>query len=461
MKTIYDTTVAGSLTQFDGSLTRDESGMLHAVGTGPYQWIGQFALATPISISEFSARDRLEVDVIFRSRPTVGVGDPLFKIAINNTGFVLDETVSSVMALNTPRTFHIVLSAADFVAIGGTISAILINLASPMSVDITGVRMVNTDNGSDRVPFTGTPPMLNGLPAPPANHFARCRVDSLPVSPYSAQHRSAAGLSALPVHIDWGVAPFGIPFNWDQAPTCPTVALGTIAYADESDMQTGDLLPVPTGYKVEDGTDKHYIYIKDKKCIAVWKWFPDTQPTLDDLIEIYGPTHPAVGTVTLPFAGSVTIWHFDALSFRERRRTSEDLAGLRIYDYLLKVEDILAGDVGHALRWTFNTVAGPQWPATHKDAGPYYCSTGLDQTEPNAIVPPLGSRWRLRADYPTAGMNAESLIVATAMKQYGIVTADKGYPLSISGTTDSRWSAYDFSGLTGIHFSDFDEVDFT
>ncbi len=105
--------------------------------------------------------------------------------------------------------------------------------------------------------------------------------------------------------------------------------------------------------------------------------------------------------------------------------------------------------IDHAIRITFDeTRRGYLSPATH------YAS---DSCSPNR--PPMGLRLRLEAGYDTSGFSGEAKVIATALKRYGVITADNGSNWYISGSTDRRWDDDDLNQLKEIPGDAFEVVD--
>jgi hypothetical protein len=106
------------------------------------------------------------------------------------------------------------------------------------------------------------------------------------------------------------------------------------------------------------------------------------------------------------------------------------------------VSEVNAGAITHALRFT---VAKSQQayihPATHA-AG-----------DADTSLPPMGLRLRLKASFSTTGFTGPTLVILTAMKQYGLIVADNGSSWYVSGDSDDAWT-----NLMDQLVSDFDKV---
>jgi hypothetical protein len=108
--------------------------------------------------------------------------------------------------------------------------------------------------------------------------------------------------------------------------------------------------------------------------------------------------------------------------------TSADAAGLAIFPGLVRYDEALAaGEITHAFRVTTRGSNGYVWPASH--------AAGT-----NASAPPLGARLRLKASKDLSGFTPEVQRIFRAMKRYGLIVADNGSDMYISGTMDARWN---------------------
>ena len=129
--------------------------------------------------------------------------------------------------------------------------------------------------------------------------------------------------------------------------------------------------------------------------------------------------------------------------------TSADAAGLPILPGLVRYDEVAAGEIRHAIRFTApQTQKAHLWPARH-DASSL---TGSN-------YPPMGLRLRLKADYDISGFPPEIQVILQAFKTYGIILADNGSPWYISGVPDERWDNDMLHLWDGITGSDFEVVD--
>ncbi len=116
--------------------------------------------------------------------------------------------------------------------------------------------------------------------------------------------------------------------------------------------------------------------------------------------------------------------------------TSGDLAGLSILAGLVRVAEVQAGAVTHAIRVTFNkTQSGYILPATHA------VSPGSGAGPLGSAYPPMGLRLRLKASVSISSYSPPSQAIMAAMKKYGLIVADIGSDWYFQGDSDDAWAA--------------------
>ena len=131
--------------------------------------------------------------------------------------------------------------------------------------------------------------------------------------------------------------------------------------------------------------------------------------------------------------------------------TSADAAGLPIFPGLLRYDEVAAGAIHHAIRFTVpHTQKAYVWPARH------YASS-LTGTQ----YPPMGARFRLKASFDISGFSPANQVILTALKQYGMMLADNGSAWYISGAPNDGWNNDDLHKLTTILGANFEAVDAT
>lgn len=152
--------------------------------------------------------------------------------------------------------------------------------------------------------------------------------------------------------------------------------------------------------------------------------------------------------------GNGAHWDLTKNSYGQRPKgwTSADAAGLAIAPGILRYDEVRAGAVLHAIRFTTAcTRANFVKPATH-DAVPSSC----DPNDPNS--PPMGLRVRLKADYDASALSASAQVVVAAMKRFGMILADNGSNFYFQGEANAGWTDDDISPLKTVPASAFEVV---
>lgn len=276
-------------------------------------------------------------------------------------------------------------------------------------------------------------PSISGCLLYPANNVWNTPVDTLPVDSRSVNYIKTIG-AAIGLHPDfgsgiWDGGPIGIPFITVPA-TQPRVPV-SFEYVDESDPGP---YPIPANAPIEGGPDadgdRHVLVLERTSC---------------KLYELYS-AYPRTGGWD---AGSGAIFDLNTHSLRPRTWTSADAAGLPILPGLVRYEEVAAGAIEHALRFTVpQTRRAFVWPARH------YASslTGLE-------YPPMGQRFRLKANFDIQAFPAQVQVILRALKKYGMIVADNGSPWFISGVPDPRWDNDVLHVLDQVKGSNFEAVD--
>jgi hypothetical protein len=277
--------------------------------------------------------------------------------------------------------------------------------------------------------------MLGSCPVLPANNIWNTPVDTLPVLANSASMVATIGASTG-LHADfgsgtWNGGPIGIPFI--TVPGTQTKYPATFYYPDESDPGP---YAIPLNAPIEGGSnstgDRHAIAVDTDNCI---------------LYELYD-AHPQTSSWS---AGSGAIFDLRSNALRPATWTSADAAGLPIMPGLVTYDEVLSGEIRHAIRFT-----APQtrheyvWPARH------YASSLT-----GAQYPRMGERFRLKASFDVTPYPPEVQVILRAMKRYGIMLADNGSSWFISGRPDNRWNDANLHTIGQVLGSNFEAVDAT
>jgi hypothetical protein len=149
-------------------------------------------------------------------------------------------------------------------------------------------------------------------------------------------------------------------------------------------------------------------------------------------------------------ASSGAIFDLKTNTLRTDGNTSADAAGLPIFPGLVRYEEILKGEIDHPIRFTLekpNVKPAYIFPARHK-VNSYGGQYSL----------PFGARIRLKSSFNISGYSATNQIILKAMKKYGLILADIGSNLYITGSPDDRWNNDDLRKLGNVKGSDFEVV---
>ncbi|MCU1460227.1 MAG: hypothetical protein JWO37_302 [Acidimicrobiales bacterium] len=264
---------------------------------------------------------------------------------------------------------------------------------------------------------------IAGCPLFPADNPWRRDVSGDPLDSHSAAWVSSIGAGGR-VHPDWGSV-YGIPYvvvpaNQQKVPITFT------AYGDESDPGP---YPVPPNAPIESGSDSH-VLVASGDC---------------HLYELYHASPDGHGGWN---ADSGAIFDLRSDRLRPDTWTSADAAGLPILPGLVRWDEVQAGHIDHALRFTIaRTQRGYIHPATHQ-AG--------STTDPN--VAPMGARFRLKASFDISHYTGTARVVLLALKRYGMFVADNGSNWYITGALDSRWNDDEVGQLKSVPGSAFEAV---
>jgi hypothetical protein len=269
----------------------------------------------------------------------------------------------------------------------------------------------------------------------PDDNIWRTPIDTLPPHARSADYVDSIGRDTG-LHPDFGSEfrgkPIGIPFA--SVPVSQVgVTIRFTAFGDESDPGP---YPIPPDAPIEGGPcgagDRHVLVVDEETCVLYELY--DARPRRDGGWD----------------AGSGAIFDLNSNALRPQEHTSADAAGLPILPGLVQFEEVRAGAIEHALRFTAEPTQGAfVWPARHEAS-----------SDTNPKLPPLGQRFRLKAEFDVEGFSSENITILNALKTYGMFLADNGGDWFLSGVPDPRWDNDDLHNLqTGVHGRDFEAVD--
>lgn len=294
-------------------------------------------------------------------------------------------------------------------------------------------------------------PVPGPLPVFPAGHWWNQDISGAPVDPQSPQFINFIGASRG-LHPDFGgydldnpALIYGLPYvvvGGDQPKQ--TVHF---YYADQSDGvnhsndQSYAFYPIPEeaktqSYWIEGGPPGNANLDGDRHMLILDR----DNRHLYELFDLRWTGERWEG-------GSGAFFDLNRSDRRPEGWTSADAAGLAIFPGLVRRDEAMAAaEIGHAFRVTVRSTNGYVWPASHV-AG----DTG------GAL--PMGARLRLKSTVNFSSRPAYIQRIFRAMQRYGLIVADNGSDMYISGTFDPAWDNGELNpAFSSLKASDFEVV---
>jgi hypothetical protein len=267
-------------------------------------------------------------------------------------------------------------------------------------------------------------PSVSGCPVLPADNVWNTRIDQLPVDSSSATYINSIGASSR-LWPNFGTV-YGEHLTYVTGTQVKVPV--TFTYSTESDAGP---YPIPSNVLIESGSDHHAFIIDTAHCVDY---------------ELYGLVKQSNGTW---HAGSGAIFPLNTDALRPAGWTSADAAGLQVLPGFVRYDEILAGHINHALRFTAprSRYGSYLWPARHwaaSVAGTQY--------------PQFGQRFRLKAGVNISGFSPHMHVVLQALKTYGMILADNGLAWNLDGLQDARFNDAEVNTLKNIIGADFEAV---
>ncbi len=447
----FSVTVTGSSNTSVAWAVNGTAGGNATVGTitssGNYSAPASLPSPNTVTITATSAADTSKSGsstvTLWNATPTLAGISPT---ATNVGSFTLTVTGSNsvsgaVVLLNGAALTTSFVSGTQLTATGNASSAgtFPVTVENPEPGSSTSAAIDFQVNGSVQASScsqmtTGQGASLGGFVPFPSDNLWNTGISSSPVDPNSAAIINFIGPS-IGIHPDFGAGEYdgsymGIPYTVVDS-TQPMIPIDYQAYGSESDPGP---MPIPLnapieGYPNPGSGDRHVLVLDKANCF---------------LYELYS-SYPQSSSWN---ADSGAVWDLLADEQRPYTWTSADAAGLPIFVGLVRYDEVAAGAINHAIRFTLpSTSAGFTPPASHWAA-----------TSTNTYAPPMGTRLRLKASFDVSGYSASNQVILTAMKKYGLILADNGSAMYITGTPDDRWNNDDLHLLNGATAGDFDVI---
>ena len=364
---------------------------------------------------------------------SVGTGN--FSLTVTGSKFVPGaEVLFGVTPLQTTFVSATQLTATGSASSAGTYAISVSNPApgssssSSTNLDVTG--STQASSCGSMVPGQGG--SLGGFVPFASDNLWNQDISSAAVDQNSAAIITFIG-SGTGMHADFGAGQYqgstiGIPYTVVNSQQSPV----PIHFSGDGDESDPGPMPIPLTAPIEGfpnpGTgDRHVLVLDNASCF---------------LYELYSSSVSANSWN----ADSGAVWDLLADEHRPYTWTSADAAGLPIFPGLARYDEVAAGQLKHALRFTLeNSRAAFVAPASHWAAN-----------SSNALAAPMGMRLRLKASFNVSSYSAANQVILNALKKYGMIMADNGSNLYLGGTPDDRWDNDDLHNLGQVRTSDFE-----
>ncbi len=274
------------------------------------------------------------------------------------------------------------------------------------------------------------------LPLFPPDNWWNLDVSQAPLDPNSQSFIGFIG-STRRLHPDWGGsagdpgnpnAIYGLPYIVVPG-SQPLVPVTFVDYGDESDAGAPGRppgYPIPEQAKTQGGWieggdpgsvppdgDRHMLIV-DRDNRILYELYRAHWNTAANRWE----------------AGSGAVFPLTTNRRRPEGWTSADAAGLAILPGLVRFDEAFGTEpIRHAFRFTVRATNGYVFPASHRAGS-------------TAGALPMGARLRMKANVNISGYPAYLQRIFQAMKTYGLIVADNGSDMYISGASDPRWEPY-------------------
>lgn len=235
------------------------------------------------------------------------------------------------------------------------------------------------------------------------------------------------GIPYTIVPSDQAMVPIFFDGAWDESDMGDTTSCAT------RDHQQIGCYPIPDNVDIEGGTDNHILVIQKGSCL---------------LYEV----HDTRGGPGKWSGYSGAIWDLSKNQVRPKGVTSADAAGLPILPGLIRYDEIYTDKaINHVIRVTLEQIQSAYlWPpSTHTD--------GTGKISRN--LPPMGLQLRLKANYDISEFDPNIQVILIAMKKFGLIVADTGGQMYVSGAHDSRWDSDLLRQIAKVKITDFEVVE--
>jgi len=305
--------------------------------------------------------------------------------------------------------------------------------SSSVDLQVTGSPQASSCSGMS----LGQGASLNGFVPFPADSLWNRDISNNPVDSNSTAIINFIG-GTIGMHADFGAgqlqsSTIGIPYLIVGSQQ-PPVTVNFTAYGSESDPGP---MPIPVTAPIEGypnpGTGDRRVLVLDNSNCFLYELFSSA---------VSGNSWNAA---------SAAVWDLLSNEQRPYTWTSADAAGLPVFPGLARYDEVAARKINHALRFTLqNSRAAIVPPASYWAAN-----------SSNALAAPMGMRMRLKASFNVSAYSPANQVILNALKKYGMIMADNGSNMFLSGAPDDRWDNNDLHVLGQVQASDFEVLQMT
>jgi hypothetical protein len=303
-----------------------------------------------------------------------------------------------------------------------------------------GVASIQAPAGTCAGRTPGELTSLNGYVPFPVSNLWNTDISTAPVDPNSANSVHFIEPNVT-LHADFGSSKYagqhmGIPYQIVTATPQTLVPVKLGAYASR-----------------DDRADAHPVEHPHRRLSQAGQWRPSCWCPRTAGAGFYelGNAHLTDGNWSADAAAV-----FDVIINEQRpwTWTSANAAGLSIFAGLVRYDEVAAGAIDHALRFTI-----PQAQEAFTPPASHWASSIANPDAPTmGMRLPMGMRLRLKASFDISGFSAVNPVILTAVKHYGLILADNSSAVHITGAPNDRWNNEGLHNLGSLTASDFEVV---
>ncbi|MBV9265010.1 MAG: choice-of-anchor D domain-containing protein, partial [Acidobacteriaceae bacterium] len=301
----------------------------------------------------------------------------------------------------------IVISPANPAVVAG--QSLTISADRPVTFQLSGAGALSSASANSvaySAPASiGAQHSLSGCMVLPNDSVFNTRIDSLPIHSSSTQWTPWATQNGVFVLYSWGTT-----IVTSATPTAPQY------FGYTTQLNGGEFPVLPISQRKREGGAYTTDSINDHHLLTINR----------DTCQIYETYQDNVPVVGCPECTAASGWTYASTSYQQPTGGTTDAAGLPIAALTFTLNEIQAGAINHALRFTACTgcVSNQSlWPATGSTGG-----------QPGA--PPMGARFRLKSNFDVTPFPRAAQIVLKALQQYGMILADIGTSGGITASSD-------------------------